>query len=364
MNKKYNLHLILDTESAHKKIIDSIQKDSVVLEVGTSHGHMTKYLKEELNCNVTGIEIDPEAAKDASQYTSEFFVIDIDDIELLDSKIKNDHYDYIIMCDVIEHVRDTTNILKTLGKKLKVSGLFLLSVPNVAHNIVLMQILKNEFNYQDVGMMDNTHIRWFTSDSFKKKIDETGLKLVKHDWTYMTPEYENISHNSYDEFSLFEKEVLLKHCNCHFFQNIFHLSKDVNSIEASLNNIDAYWFDKIKIIHPNNTEQNIDVFDKNVLANIKFIAPEQDVNYSLVINPTMRMRGFKNISITAIDVDNNEVNITFTVENAICIDETYYSFANSVILVNVVGGYSDINISFEYIDVTDDLLKSLLQRVQ
>lgn len=364
MNKKYDLHLILDTESAHKKIIDSIQKDSVVLEVGTSHGHMTKYLKEELNCNVTGIEIDPEAAKEASQYTSEFFVIDIDNIELLDDKIKDDHYDYIIMCDVIEHVRNTTEILETLGKKLKVSGLFLLSVPNVAHNIVLMQILKNEFNYQDVGMMDNTHIRWFTSNSFKEKIDETGLKLVKHDWIYMTPEYENISHNNYDEFSLFEKEVLLKHNNGHFFQNIFHLSKDINSIESSVNNIDAYWFDKIKITHPNNTEQNIDVFDKNVLINIGFIAPEQDVNYSLIINPTMRMRGFKTVSITAIDADDIEIDIPFVVENSIFIDESYYSFSNSKILVNVNGVYNDINISFEYIDITEDLLMSLLQRVQ
>lgn len=364
MNKKYNLHLILDTESAHKKIIDSIHKDSVVLEVGTSHGHMTKYLKEELNCNVTGIEIDPEAAKDASQYTSDFFVIDIDNVELLDNKIKDDHYDYIIMCDVIEHVRDTTNILKTLGKKLKTSGLFLLSVPNVAHNIVLMQILKNEFNYQDVGMMDNTHIRWFTSNSFKKKIDEAGFKLVKHDWTYMTPEYENISHNDYEEFSLFEKEVLLKHLNCHFFQNIFHLSKDINSIEAPVNNIDAYWFDKIKVIHPDSTEQNIDIFDKNVLTSIKILAPERNVNCSLIINPTMRMRGFKNISITAIDANNVAVDIPFVVENAIFIDESYYSFSNSKILINIDGVYNSINVSFEYIDVTEDLLMSLLQRVQ
>ncbi|MFU0874469.1 class I SAM-dependent methyltransferase [Kluyvera sichuanensis] len=364
MNKKYNLHLILDTESAHKKIIDSIQENSVVLEVGTSHGHMTKYLKEELNCNVTGIEIDPEAARDASQYTSEFFVIDIDNIESLDEKIKDNHYDYIIMCDVIEHVRDTTNILKILGKKLKTSGLFLLSVPNVAHNIVLMQILKNEFNYQDVGMMDNTHIRWFTSNSFKKKIDETGLKLVKHDWTYMTPEYENIPHNNYDEFSLFEKEVLLKHLNGHFFQNIFHLSRDINSVEAPISNIDAYWFDKIKVTHPNNIEQNIDVFDRSVLVNIKFSAPEKGTNYSLIINPTMRMRGFKNISITAIGSDNIEVNKRFVVENAIFIDKSYYSFSNSRILINIDGGYDNINISFEYIDVTEDLLMSLLQRVR
>jgi len=364
MIKKYDLHLILNAESAHKKIINTVQKDSVVLEIGTSYGHMTQYLKEELNCQITGIEIDPEAAKEALKYTVDFLNIDIDDTQLLDEKIKDNYYDYIVMCDVIEHVKETESILKVLGKKLKTSGLFLLSVPNVAHNIVVMQLLKNDFDYQDIGMMDNTHIRWFTSESFKKKIDQAGLRLVKHDWTYMTPEFENVSHNNYNDFSLFEREVLLRHPNCHFFQNIFHLSKDLSIEEGPINNIDAYWFDKIKINYPDLPEENTDVFDKVIIKSIKAINPKEIEDYSFSITPTMRMRGFKNVLVTGINNENNEVTIPIEVIDAIFIDDTYYSFANSKIVIKLTNYYKSIKISFEYVDVTDELVMNLLQRVK
>lgn len=109
----------MTTENSHKKILERIKKESYVLEIGTAYGHMTKYLKEILNCNITGIEINKEMLNVAKKYLDLAINLDIQDTIRLDKKLKNARYDYIILGDILEHTTKVELILEVLKKKIK-----------------------------------------------------------------------------------------------------------------------------------------------------------------------------------------------------------------------------------------------------
>ena len=75
-------------------------------------------------------------------------------------------------------------VLTTAEQLLKEDGSVILSVPNLAHNSVIINLLKNEFPYDKVGLLDNTHIHFFTKNSLERMISQAGLYVVKKLATY------------------------------------------------------------------------------------------------------------------------------------------------------------------------------------
>lgn len=351
MKKDYSLELLLDCESAHKKILSHVKPESVVLEVGCSKGHMSAYLKNEMHCQVTGIEINDEALNVASKYLDLAYCLDCNNITEVNNKIPDGYYDYILLADVLEHLYDPKEVLKVLSKKMKINGKIIVSIPNASHNLMLMSLLRNDFTYQDLGFFDNTHIKWFTSDTFSRMVKDLDLVVELHDYIYMTPEYEAVNHNRYEEFGLFEKEVLLRHKNGHFFQNIFIISKNAELNSISVQNIDAYWFDYVQF-YGGDSNKKIDVFDSivniSILANDELIIGEE-----LKIVPTMRLRGLKNINLTYID---NGQCIPIDVINGYEIDNVVYSFSDMLIKAQIDPKRA-LNLSFEYVDINEEILK-------
>ncbi|MCG9790061.1 class I SAM-dependent methyltransferase [Vibrio mediterranei] len=353
--KDYDLKLLLDVESVHKKVLESIKENSKVLEIGCSKGHMTKYLSRKLKCSVVGIELDQKALQYASKYLDQGFNINIDQLDLLDQSLDDNCYDYILACDVLEHVKDAKGVLGVLKNKVKNDGQIIVSVPNASHNLILMSLLKNDFSYQDVGIFDNTHIKWFTSDSFAEIISDVGFNINRHDFTYMTPQYEPVIHNDYNKFSLFEKEVLLRHPNGHFFQNIFFLSKNKNSVVSKVQNIDSYWFDKINI---NYKSRHI---EKDIFCRIVDIDIDIDADVDmLTLNPTMRLRGVKNIKIQYENAG-GFIDCEYNLSNAFELNNEFYSFSDMEVKVSIPKNVQSINFSCEYIDVDDEKLKSIFK---
>lgn len=347
----YNLKLLLDVESAHKKMLEAVSSGSLVLEIGTSDGHMTEYLKNAKGCSVTGVELDPDALKEASKYTDFSINIDIDNTIALDASLHDDFYDYIILGDVIEHVKNTVKILEVLRKKVKVTGVIVVSIPNASHNLNLMQLLKNDYRYMDVGMFDKTHLRLFTNESFSRCVHDANMVIVHQDFTYMTPIYENCTHNDYTSFSLMEREVLLKHFNAHHFQHIFHLSKDLSREPSSNINIDAYWYDEI-IVSINGESSRKDVFDKCVDFEVKAVG-------KVFIKPTMRMRGVKNIKLRTKDGGT----ISHAVNGFYTISDTLFSFGNGVLEFDIIEECDEVLVSFEYVDVDEKLIESFFSQL-
>jgi 2-polyprenyl-3-methyl-5-hydroxy-6-metoxy-1,4-benzoquinol methylase len=145
---------------------------------------MTKYLKQELNCQVDAIDVDEAAGSVAANWAHRSFAGDLDDLNLW-TELPPDcnNYDYIILADVLEHLRKPADVLLAAKKLLKKNSLsheggsLWISIPNTAHNAVLIDLLNDKFIYRQVGLLDETHIKLFTINSLLEMIQDTGLTV-------------------------------------------------------------------------------------------------------------------------------------------------------------------------------------------
>jgi SAM-dependent methyltransferase len=175
-----------------------------VLEVGCATGFFTKVLVER-GCNVVGIEIDPEAAKSAEKWADRVIVGNLDDGEIWDL-LENETFDVIVLGDVLEHLRDPLASLRSAARKLKPSGFVVISVPNIAHGDVRIALLQGTFHYNDTGLLDRTHVHFFTLETARDLLKQAGLVGVDTERVVMPlfmselgVKREDVSHKVLDE---------------------------------------------------------------------------------------------------------------------------------------------------------------------
>ncbi len=184
---RYDYELDMDNEnSSHVKLLRQVGHDKDVLEIGPATGYLTRYLKEELQCRVTAIEIDAEAAKIAGQYAESIFVGDVENLDLNDI-LENKTFDVIVFADVLEHLKDTKQVLLKLKSFLKPDGYLLISIPNGTHGSIGLEVLDGRFEYQKTGLLDNTHLRFFSRFTFLRMLEEAGFWVTKLDRVIMEP---------------------------------------------------------------------------------------------------------------------------------------------------------------------------------
>lgn len=97
--------------------------------------------------------------------------------------MKTNYFDFIIFADVLEHLRFPLHTLVNFRKYLKKDGKIFISVPNIANYRVRMNLLIGRFDYTEIGILDKTHIRFFTKKTIKQIINDAGLKMEKIDIT-------------------------------------------------------------------------------------------------------------------------------------------------------------------------------------
>jgi O-antigen biosynthesis protein len=172
----YELPVDLDSENTHSFKLSMIGYNKSVLEVGCSTGYFTKILAER-GCSVVGIEIDCDAARTAEQWADRVVVGNIDDGDVWD-EVKDESFDVVVLGDVLEHLRDPLGSLRQAARKLKPSGFVVTSLPNVAHGDVRIGLMQGQFRYRPTGLLDRTHLRFFTLESIRDLLKEAGLVVV------------------------------------------------------------------------------------------------------------------------------------------------------------------------------------------
>ena len=180
---KYNFELDTENSNSLSIIIKQLKMNTTVLEFGPANGRLTKYMKEQLNCDVYLVELEEEAGREALRYGVDLVVGDIEVYEWVE-RYKGIKFDHIIFADVLEHLRNPLEVMKKVKEFLKDDGTILLSVPNLGHNSILIDLMNNKFKYNPIGLLDNTHIHLFTKTSLDAMISESGLFVSKEMATY------------------------------------------------------------------------------------------------------------------------------------------------------------------------------------
>lgn len=226
----YNYSLDLSAENSNSCIIERIESGSRILEFGPAFGRMTKYLTEEHDCIVDIVELDEEAGNHAKEFARTACVGNVKgNIELNEwyHILKEEKYDYIIFADVLEHLRSPENVLKKCERLLKSEGAILCSVPNIAHASIILNLIQNKFEYTSVGLLDRTHISFFTEESFKKMANASGF-FVSFQKSIVIPVGSNEIPIQYGSVPSEVERMLKKRSNNETYQYIFELKKSTS----------------------------------------------------------------------------------------------------------------------------------------
>lgn len=174
----------IDPETTHGKVLSQIRNGSRVLECGCATGYITKFLKEQLNCNVYIIEYEQAAYDIARQYAEGGICADLTKEGWTES-FEGMQFDYILFMDVLEHLTNPEKTLQQATSLLKYDGTVLISLPNIAHNDILINLHRNTFNYSNVGLLDNTHVHFYGLNNLNALVRSADLEMVKLDKTYV-----------------------------------------------------------------------------------------------------------------------------------------------------------------------------------
>lgn len=167
-------------EESLSKIVGKIQPGQSVLDIGCSAGMLGNYLVQHKQCSVDGVDRDAEALKGCHPHYRCVVTQDLDGRSIAGA-FKGKRYDVIVLADIIEHLVDPVPLLADLSSLLKPDGRVLLSVPNITHVAAAFELLAGEFHYRDNGLLDSTHVRFYSFSGLSQLLQRCGLYVAEVD---------------------------------------------------------------------------------------------------------------------------------------------------------------------------------------
>lgn len=190
-NHKFSQEIFTSPNTSLSKIINLIPpKSKKILDIGCSSGYLGQYIKQKFNYSVDGIDINKDDLKIATKNLDKTYHLDIqlDNLSTIKSK-----YDVLIFADILEHTTNPQSIIQKFKSKLTKDGIIIISVPNIIHQSIILNLLNRHWQYTDTGILDKTHLRFFDKTSIIKLIKDSGFKIQKIDFTiHPYPKINNI----------------------------------------------------------------------------------------------------------------------------------------------------------------------------
>lgn len=162
---------------ARRDFVDEmpVAPDARILEIGCGAADTGAYAKSSQKCGFyAGIELSPDAAAVARQSIDEVLV---GDAERIDLPWPQESFDALVMSEVLEHLVDPWATLQRLRPLLKPGARVYASSPNVSHFRVILGQLRGRWDLTDTGIMDRTHLRWFTPKTFAEMFEGAGFEV-------------------------------------------------------------------------------------------------------------------------------------------------------------------------------------------
>lgn len=173
-----------DARGAHMRLLDLMPRGEQVLDVGCASGYLAQLLHER-GYHVTGVEPDPDAAREARNSCE---IVYEESAEQLDHLPMHPHsFDIVLFGDVLEHLAHPERALAGARDLLEHDGSVVISVPNVAHYSIRLRLFMGRFTYTPDGLLDATHLRFFTRRSIVGLARSSGFGVARYDVTQGSP---------------------------------------------------------------------------------------------------------------------------------------------------------------------------------
>lgn len=148
-----------------------------ILEIGCGYGGTGALALANGKCGAyIGIEIADTAAAEASKYLTHVLV---GNVETMDLPFEPASFDAVVISEVLEHLTDPWTVLTKIAPLLRDNALIMASSPNISHYKVIRSLLRGEWTLTELGVMDRTHLRWFTPSSYKAMFEQCGFTITQ-----------------------------------------------------------------------------------------------------------------------------------------------------------------------------------------
>ena len=178
----------MSSGSAPARVVRMVGRNKRVLDVGAGAGSISKLLQRDRFCRVTALEINKEAIKKLSEYCERVYEADLNDASWSELLAAEKPFDVLVAADVLEHVYDPLMVLQAMKGLIARDGQLVVSLPHIAHNAIIASLLDEDFAYQDWGLLDRTHIRFFGLKNMRELFVAAGLKIVDAQFVILPPE--------------------------------------------------------------------------------------------------------------------------------------------------------------------------------
>jgi len=166
--------LKLSPTGSHMQIVEAIDAGSQVLDLGCSQGLLARPLAEK-GVEVTGVDLGAEAGAELASELTAYYSRDLD--LPLELPVARD-FDYVVVADVIEHVRNRSQLLRSARRYLKSGGRLIISTPNIAIWVYRLSLLVGRFEYGPRGVLDETHVHLYTGATFRREVENAGFEIL------------------------------------------------------------------------------------------------------------------------------------------------------------------------------------------
>jgi 2-polyprenyl-3-methyl-5-hydroxy-6-metoxy-1,4-benzoquinol methylase len=174
----YSEKIDLYYQQARTDVLDAIGSGSYrrILEIGCGQGATGAIAKQKFKAEeVVGVELFESAAAVARTRLDKVICCDIGNMAL---DFPEEYFDCIICADVLEHTQNPWQVLEYLRSLLRPEGILVASLPNIQHLYSVLKILTDKFEYDPHGILDKTHLRFFTLHTIKKMFLDSGYQIV------------------------------------------------------------------------------------------------------------------------------------------------------------------------------------------
>jgi len=182
---KYGKNQSFNPQKFHPLNIDRqsvsfVPDSSSVLEIGCATGSMGACLRRKKNCFVVGVEERKEEAKEAKKQLQKIIRGNIEEEKTFQQIRKCGEFEVVLASAVVEHLSDPWRALHRWKTFLKRDGILIVTTSNIVHWRMRIKILLGKFEYEEYGILDNTHLRFFTPKTFRELVESTGYSIISY----------------------------------------------------------------------------------------------------------------------------------------------------------------------------------------